>query len=508
MNARWLADKPAVIAPDCSLSWRGLNRAADQFANGLLSAGCVKGDRVGVVMNNSAATLYAILGTIKAGGVVAPLNTQITDNALLSMLTDAGVKAVTASGAHAGRLSALPDAARLLLLEDGEPGAASTPGWTPLAQWMEAQSDAPCEVDIGRDDICNIIYSSGTTGRPKGITHPHGVRLDWAHDLAHALRYDSGARTLIVTGLYSNISWVGVLCTLLLGGTLIIRNGFDAGDVLETIQRERISHVSMVPVQYQRILEHHEFAVSDTSSMRAMMSCGSALPLRIKAQLFDRFSCGVIELYGSTEGAVTTLAPEDAAGRVASVGKPLPGEDLMIMDESGVLAEPGAPGEVLTLSRFVMAGYWNAHEETEKAFWIDTDGRRWLRTGDIGRLDEEGFLYITDRKKDVIISGGQNIYPADLEAVLLQHDAIRDCAVFGVPSERWGETPLALLVVSATAEIDDQALLEWANARLGKQQRIHAIERREALPRNANGKLLKRELRAPYWASELEGAPR
>jgi acyl-CoA synthetase (AMP-forming)/AMP-acid ligase II len=146
-----------------------------------------------------------------------------------------------------------------------------------------------------------------------------------------------------------------------------------------------------------------------------------------------------------------------------------------------------------------MIGYWNNAEATAEAFWADARGRRWLRTGDIGRLDADGYLTITDRKKDMILSGGQNIYPADLEAVLMRHAEISDCAVIGIPSDRWGETPFALVVPAPDATLSDSALLEWANARLGKQQRICAIERREALPRNANGKILKRELRAPYW---------
>jgi acyl-CoA synthetase (AMP-forming)/AMP-acid ligase II len=230
-----------------------------------------------------------------------------------------------------------------------------------------------------------------------------------------------------------------------------------------------------------------------------MMSCGSALPARVKERLFESLGCGVIELYGTTEGAITTLAPEDAEGRLASVGKPLPGEDIRILGADDVVLGPNAPGEIVASSRFVMQGYWKNPIATDEAFLIDAEGRRWLRTGDIGRIDAEGFLYITDRKKDMIISGGQNIYPADIEAVLMRHTAVSDCAVVGVPSERWGETPLALVVFAEQAGIGESELLAWANAQLGRQQRISALERRDVLPRNANGKLLKRELRAPYW---------
>jgi acyl-CoA synthetase (AMP-forming)/AMP-acid ligase II len=254
----------------------------------------------------------------------------------------------------------------------------------------------------------------------------------------------------------------------------------------------------MVPVQFQRLLEHAAFNDHDRSSMQAMMCCGAPLPLHIKQRLFDTFPCGVIELYGSTEGVITTLAPEEARGRMSSVGKPLPGEDIAILDEENRKLGAGEAGEIVALNRFAMSGYWNNPAATEEVIWTDDVGQRWLRSGDIGRLDEEGYLYITDRKKDMIISGGQNIYPADIEAVLVRHADVLDCAVFGVPSERWGETPLALVVLREGAVVDAVALRDWTNAQLGKQQRLGAVELRNALPRNANGKLLKRELRQAY----------
>jgi acyl-CoA synthetase (AMP-forming)/AMP-acid ligase II len=257
--------------------------------------------------------------------------------------------------------------------------------------------------------------------------------------------------------------------------------------------------MAMVPVQYQRLLEHPTFERSDHSSLQAMMCCGAPLPVRTKEALFEAFGCGVIELYGSTEGLIATLAPEDARPRMTSVGKPLPSEDIAILGDDDRPLEWGKTGEIVALSRFAMSGYWRNESATSEAFWTDEQGRTWLRSGDVGRLDEQGFLYITDRKKDMIISGGQNVYPADIEAVLMRHPAVADCAVIGVPSERWGETPLALAVLREEARARVEELRDWANAQLGKQQRISAIELRQFLPRNANGKLLKRELRALYW---------
>ncbi len=500
LHGRWRGGSTALVTEFEQLDWRTLDARANQVANGLIAAGCGKGERVGIVMANGAAMVEVMLGAIKAGAIVTPLNTSIADEAIAAMLDDAAVRALFTTANYAPRLESMAASATLRVC------AGDARGWSAYEGWRDEQSNERPHVPLTRDDLCNIIYSSGTTGLPKGIAHSHGCRFDTAHDLGHALRYHSGARTLIVTGLFSNISWASMLPTALNGGALFVRGGFDARDVLETIERERITHVSMVPVQYQRLLEHPEFDSFDRSSMQAMMCCGAPLPVALKQRLFETFACGVIELYGSTEGIITTLAPEEAAGRMASVGKPLPGEDIAILSDDNRVLGRGMTGEVIGLSRIVMQGYWNKPEATAEAMWVDAEGRTWLRSGDIGRIDEEGYLFITDRKKDMIISGGQNIYPADLEAVLMRHGSVADCAVFGIPSEKWGETPLAIVVLREQACETAEDIRGWANAQLGKQQRISTIELRNALPRNANGKLLKRELRAPYWSSTGQGA--
>ncbi|MEZ5995619.1 MAG: AMP-binding protein [Hyphomonadaceae bacterium] len=496
LHADWRGSRPALVTAAETIDWRTFGAHINQVANGLLAAGCGEGARIGVVMRNGAAMAEVMFAAMKAGAIVAPLNTSVTDEAIDAMLSDADVAAIFVTPEHQGRISpSILGRSKLRVLSDGEADA----DWKCYAAWRGAQSEADPGVALKADAICNIIYSSGTTGQPKGIAHTHIGRLDWAHDLAHALRYHSGARLLIATGLYSNITWAGMLPTFMLGGALVIHEGFDPPRIFDAMNRALVTHTSMVPVQFQRLLEHPDFAACDRGAMQAMMCCGAPLPAHVKQALFDNFPCGVIELYGSTEGIITTLAPEEAKGRMSSVGKPLPGEDITILDNENRPAPQGETGEIVALSRFAMQGYWNNPQATEEAFWTDAKGRRWLRSGDIGRIDEAGYLHITDRKKDMIISGGQNIYPADLEAVLMQHEHVFDCAVFGVPSERWGETPLALVVLREPAAVGAEALRDWANAQLGKQQRIASIELRPSLPRNANGKLLKRELRAPYW---------
>ena len=311
---------------------------------------------------------------------------------------------------------------------------------------------------------------------PKGIVHTQAGRRDWAYDLAIALRYHCQSRTLLTIGLYSNISWVAMLTTLLAGGTLVISDKFEALDALKLIEKEKITHTAMVPIQFQRIVEYLEQSSGklsgqtfgrvqgsvDLSSMNAMMSCGSPLHAELKQKIFDYFPCGIIELYGLTEGVITTIDPEQSQGRWSSVGKPLIGTDILIVDEDDRPLAANQSGEIVSRGRITMPGYLNRPEANLAASYIDDRGATWLRTGDIGYVDEDGFLYIVDRKKDMILSGGQNIYPQDIEAIMVEHPAVSEVAVISAKSNRWGETPIALVVVEGDKPIDLAELKSWS----------------------------------------------
>jgi len=489
LHGKWRGKKTALIAGDKRLSWAAFEAETNKLANALIGAGISRGASVGVVMTNGVEMVESLVGIMKSGASSVPINLSVTDEALYAMLDDAGVSAVIATDDQVGRLAGYkathPD---LKLIASGgnydsfkAKGSAHKP-----------------DVATEPDDPLNVIYSSGTTGMPKGILHTHAGRRDWAYDLAIALRYNCSARTLFTIGLYSNISWVGMLTTLLAGGTMVVHSKFDAEEALATIERERITNMAMVPIQYQRLLEVENHERFDLTSIQAVMSCGSPLHADLKAALIDRLGPTVIELYGLTEGVITTLEPEEAEGRLASVGKPLMGTDIKIVGDDDREVAQGMPGEIVGCGRIVMPGYLNRPEATKDATWTDPDGKAWLRTGDIGQLDEEGYLYIVDRKKDMILSGGQNIYPQDIEAVLITNPDVNDVAVIGAKSSRWGETPVAIIVPEKGCGLGAEDFKAWANSRLGKQQRIAAVELTDALPRNPNGKILKRDLRTIY----------
>lgn len=497
LNATSLNDKPAVVFDSKTVSWKEFGRGTSRVANALLGTGLSHGDRVVVLMCNSYEMVESMFGIIRAGLVAVPLNVAINDAAVAAMIADCGAKAVVASGEHVSRIEGLRKKVAGAIGDRFIGIDSNIDGWLDYHQIRDAADEVLWRIEIQPKDVCNIIYSSGTTGLPKGIIHDHACREAWGSDMAVALRYHSGARTLFNLGLYSNISWVGMLATLFVGGTLVVQRRFDAVECLSAIEKQKITHTVVVPLQLRKLLECEEFDQFDLSSLDTYMCCGSPLPVPLKRDVITRLPGDLVELYGLTEGLVTILAPEDALEKIESVGRACPGQYLAIINDDDEIVPTGTAGEIVGTSRFLMAGYHGNDAANEEATWIHMSGQRWLRTGDIGRFDDDGFLYLVDRKKDMILSGGQNIYPADIEAVIIDHDAVSEVAVIGIASEKWGETPLAVIVPVAGATSADD-ITAWANAKLGKQQRIAGAVFIDELPRNPNGKVLKRELRKQY----------
>jgi acyl-CoA synthetase (AMP-forming)/AMP-acid ligase II len=274
---------------------------------------------------------------------------------------------------------------------------------------------------------------------------------------------------------------------------------FDASEFLELLQKHRATHTMLVPVQYDRILRVENYDDFDRSSMQFKFSTSAPLREELKRQVVERFEGELVEFYGLTEGGIScTLFANHFPDKLASVGRPTGGE-LRIIDEQGNELPPGRTGEIVGRSANMMRGYVNREDATDEILWRDEQGNLFFKTGDVGRFDEDGFLFLGDRKKDVIISGGFNIYATDLEIVLLEHEAVHEAAVIGIPSQQWGETPLALVVLEDAADVDAETLRSWANQRLGKGQRIAELQLRQELPKSDIGKVLKRELRTPFW---------
>ncbi len=462
-------DKPAIICGDATLGWAALDARVDRVAAALDRDGLGKGDCIAISATMQPDYLVLWLGALRAGLAVAPLPQSATADTIATMVADA-------------------DAA--LFFDDAALAALDT--WLAPPGTAAPAATAP-DVTIGPDDPFNLIYSSGTTGRPKGIVQPHRQR--WAHVQRGVTQgYGPDAVTLVATPLYSNTTLVSVIPTLGLGGTLVLLPKFSVSDFLERGERHGATHTMLVPVQYRRIMDHPDFDRFDLSSWRRKFCTSAPFSAALKADVLARWPGGLTEYYGMTEGGGTCILQcHDHPDKLSTVGQPAAGSDIRIIDEQGQELPPGATGEVVGRSPAMMTGYHKLPDATRAAEWYSPDGTRFIRTGDIGRFDADGFLTLLDRAKDVVISGGFNIYPIDLEQVLLTHPAVQDCAVVGVPSDAWGESPVAFVVLRD--EIATDVLLAWANARLGKTQRLIAVETLPELPRSEIGKVLKRQLR-------------
>jgi long-chain acyl-CoA synthetase len=304
---------------------------------------------------------------------------------------------------------------------------------------------------------------------------------------------------LLATPLYSNTTLLPLLATVFHGGHTVLMPKFDAEAYLRVVEAVRATHTMLVPVQYQRIVAHPRFDDTDLSAFVLKQCTGAPLPVEVKQALITRWPGRFLEVYGLTEGGCTVILDATAnADKLATVGRPAPGTDIRIIDERGNERPRGETGEIVGRSGLMMTGYYGRPEDTKALLWRDREGNVFFRSGDLGAFDQDGFLRIVGRKKDVVISGGFNIYASDLESVLLQHPAVREAAVIGIPSEVWGETPWAVVVLHDGRSADADEIRGWVNARLDRMQRLAGVEIRPALPRSEIGKVLKQELRAAY----------
>jgi acyl-CoA synthetase (AMP-forming)/AMP-acid ligase II len=497
-HGRFKARRLAVVCGEVRRTWGDFDAGISRVAHALIADGLQRGDRVAVLMDNSVDMLEVVFGVIRAGGCAVPLSGLLTGEQMAGLITDSRATRAFASSGFRERLEGVRSGLEQVTLwvGFGFDGA----GWTTLADFTAGQPTALPGIRHRPGDDLNIIYSSGTTGLPKGIVQTHAARLHFAFSNAIELGITSDARTLTTTSLYSNGTWIVMLPTLFAGGTLHVMPSFDPAGFLDTVKRERITHSFMVPAQFIMILDHPAMAGADTSSLQKVLCAGSPLRRDVKKKVVERLTPGLCELYGFSEGFAAILKPGETDDKFATVGTPVMGFDMRVIDEEGRECPPGQPGEIVGYGAGMLREYNGQPELTEALIWRDAHGRTFIRSGDVGMLDEDGYLTIIDRKKDMIISGGFNVFPTDVEAVVGQHPNVADVCVIGVPHDKWGETCLALVIPRGDA--DPAAIKDWANERLAKYQRLHAVELRQDFPRNALGKVLKRLLRDPYWSEE------
>jgi len=483
----------ALRQEERSLDYRALDTLADRIAASLQRDGVKPGQAIAVCAGMSIEYAAVFLGALRAGVAVAPLAPSSTPANIASMVADAAATRLFVDATVATALEPVRDQidAEWIALDDCAAGTA-------FLRWLVAAGTLPAAVVAEPDAPFNLIYSSGTTGTPKGIVQSNLMRWrQWQR--AAAYDYKPESVTIVATPLYSNTTLVSFLPTLAMGGTVVLMPKFDAKGFLELAQKHHATTAMLVPVQYSRIMSQPEFGRYDLSNFRAKFCTSAPFAADLKADILKRWPGRLIEYYGMTEGGGTcVLEASSHPDKLHTVGCPAPGHDIRLIDDGGQELPAGATGEVVGYSESMMTGYHKQPAKTAEAEWHDATGKRFIRTGDIGRFDKDGFLILMDRKKDMIISGGFNVYPSDLEAVLLRHQEVAEAAVVGVPSERWGETPVAFVVLRRQDALPAKALLDWTNGQLGKTQRLAALELVESLPRSGIGKVLKRQLRDAY----------
>jgi acyl-CoA synthetase (AMP-forming)/AMP-acid ligase II len=485
-------DKPAVICGDETLDFATLNRRASRVANAFTGLGCIPGDRVAWMSFNSVAGAEIASGLRRAGLVIVPVNYRLRGAEIAYVLNDSQAKVAAAGPDHVAAMAeAVPEAGsdvRFVAV-----GGAVPAGWLSYSELVRAANESFETVDDGLG--ASMIYTSGTTGHPKGAWRPHGVDLGNVLQVISIFELSQAdVHLLCGPGYHSAVGFFSVLHQLL-GATVVILPKFDADLALDEIARRRVTTTFMAPTLLARLIDAQERRARDTTSLRAIILGAAPCPYALKVRAEAVFGPVLWEFYGATEtGINTVLRPEDQLRKPGSCGTVVPGQEIRLVTGSGAEAAVGEPGELMVRNTW-QAEYYNRPDATQGSLH---DG--FFSVGDVAYRDEEGYYYICDRRIDMIISGGVNIYPAEVEAVLHAHPAVMDAAVVGVPEDAWGESVKAVVQLRDGASASAEELIAFCGERLAGYKKPRSVDFVAELPRDAAGKLLKRKLRDAYWA--------
>jgi long-chain acyl-CoA synthetase len=490
-SARRTPDKTAVILGTTRLSYAQLDELSDRAAAGLAAAGVAPGDTVGLQLPNIPRFVIAYFGILKAGCVVVPMNVLLKAPEIEFQLRDSGARVLITFGGVLDESAKAAEATgtSLYVVTEGAPATG-----TAFEALLSGDSPGPRLTERSPADPAVIIYTSGTTGTPKGAVLSH-LSLYMNADIPGRLfEFTADDTVLVALPLFHVFGLASVMNTcVLLGGTMTLVPRFEPRAVLEVMQRDRVSVFMGVPTMYIALLQAVDAAGYDLASLRVAVSGGAPIPAEVIDSFERRFGVAILEGYGLSESSSTaTFNISVSERKVYSVGKPIWGTSVQIWDADSrpLPAGAGQVGEVVLRGSNIMIGYHNKPEATAKAF-----AGGWFHTGDLGYLDEDGFLFIVDRIKDLIIRGGYNVYPREVEEVIYAHPAVAEAAVIGVPDPKLGEEVRAIVVLKPGQSVTGAELIEFVKERAAAYKYPRSVEFRDSLPKNATGKILKKELR-------------
>jgi len=502
-------DRVMLVDGSVRRTWAEQHRQACRVAGALAAEGVGPGDRVAFIDHNGLAFFDLLFGGAYLGAVNVALNWRLAPAEMAAIIEDARASVLVLHPEYLGHLEKmagdLSTVRRVVVLGDEPAGTPDAPGVT-YDDWLAGVPERDPGFTGGPDAVCLQLYTSGTTGLPKGVMLTNGNLAAAIGNSVESFGIGHETVSLVAMPLF-HIGGTGwALCAMSRGGTSVIVRDVDPLEILELVERERVTRSFVVPAVLMFLLATPAISTTDLSSLDTLFYGASPIAEDVLVQCLETFGCGFAQLYGMTEttGAITLLPPEDhdpdgpRRHLLRSAGRPLEGVELRILDPvTGDEATTGAVGEVCTRSMVNMAGYWDKPEETAKT--IDASG--WLHTGDAGYIDAEGYLFLHDRIKDMVISGGENIYPAEVENVLLAHPGVVDAAVIGVPDERWGEAVKGVVVAAPGVTLDEPEVIAFCRERLAHFKCPKSVVVTDALPRNPSGKIVKRELRERYRAN-------
>lgn len=496
-SAARVPTKAAVIAGGDSITYEGLDARANRIANALNAAGVGKGGMAAVLSTNRIDYPAIFYGTARSGAVLAHMSVRYTADDLVYLIEHTGIETLFVHAEQAPLAAeARPRAKtlkRLIVFGGTHPAADAT-----LEDFIADAPETPPATRPDPDDPVAITYTGGTTGFPKAVLATHRARIASVTVAANEFCLTEDDVMFATTPLFHIVGlFIWFQCGISLGCTMVLLDKWSPDGFIDTVEREAITAAFLVPTQITAVLNHPEFTPDRVKSLRYINYGGSPAPVTLVETLSKLFPKMVlIEHYGQSEAApLTVRPPEFARAKPASVGRPFQGFEVRIVDETGRDAPAGTPGEIVTRGPHLLKEYYKDPDQTA-ALYIE-DG--WLRTGDVGYMDGDGFLHIIDRSKDMIISGGENIFPTEIENALYQHEAVKECAVFGIPDAQWGELPAAHVVLADGENATEEDLVEFVAARIARHKRPRLVKFVDALPKTAVGKIQKNVIRAPYW---------